>query len=54
MEKRIIDINPEIKKKVYETYPVTKKEKRCRIEASKREYLRAEMVKRLYNESIKN
>lgn len=49
MEKRIYD-DPEIKKQVYEAYPVTKKEKRCWVERSKREYLRAEMAKQLYDE----
>lgn len=45
---KIIRERPEIEKRVYETYPVTDKEKRCMIEKSKNEWKRFELAKKLY------
>jgi hypothetical protein len=50
MTMRKKEYNDSIEKRIMDTYPVTKKEKRCRIEKGKREYMRAELRKRLYNE----
>lgn len=46
--KKIYNERPDIREKVLIDYPVTSKEKRCPIEASKREALRFERAKRLY------
>jgi disulfide oxidoreductase YuzD len=35
----------EIEKKVYERYPVTEKERNCRVERDKRNWLRAQLKK---------
>lgn len=50
---KIYSNRPEIKKKVYEVYPVTKAEKKCAIEKSKAEWKRFELAKKMYqnNES---
>lgn len=39
-----------IKKRVYETYPVTDKEKKCAPERRKRQYQRVQLRKRLIAE----
>ena len=49
--KKIFRERPEVAKRVYEDYPVTKKEKKCAAEASKREALRIERAKRYINET---
>ncbi len=48
--KKIFRERPEIKKKVYEDYPLTAKEKSCAIEKSKRDTLRFERAKRYYDQ----
>lgn len=47
-EKKIYNDRPDIKEKVLIDYPVTKKEKRCAAERTKREALRFERAKRYY------
>lgn len=48
----VIATNPEIKKKVYERYPVTKMEKRgCEREKARLGALRALYAKRLFSEA---
>lgn len=41
----------EIEKKVFEIYPVTEKERNCRVEKSKRDWLREKMKKELYEQA---
>lgn len=44
------DSDPVISKRVYETYPVTKKEKKCALHRAKMEAKRFELRKRLITE----
>lgn len=44
------DSDPVISKRVYETYPVTKKEKKCALHRAKMEAKRFELAKRLIDE----
>ena len=53
MEKAIFNERPDIKKRVYEDYPVLPKEKRCASFKSKREALRFERAKRYYEDELK-
>ena len=47
--KKIYNDRPDIKEKVMEVYPVTKKERRgCQIEKARNEGKRFELAKRLY------
>lgn len=50
MKKMNYDSDPVISKRVYETYPVTKKEKKCAIHRAKMEAKRFELAKRLIDE----
>jgi len=41
----------ETDKKVFEVYPVTEKEKNCRVEKCKRDWLRDELRKKIYEQT---
>ena len=43
----------EIKKRIYDRYPVTEKEKTCAMEKRKRKYLRAIMKNQMMNKKEK-
>lgn len=44
----IFNDKPEIKKKVYDRFPIVKKEKTCALEKSMRDQARFEYAKKLY------
>lgn len=45
----IYKLRPDIKEKVEHAYPVTKQESKCKMEKRKREYLREQEAKKLYD-----
>jgi hypothetical protein len=47
--KRIYKDRPEIKRQVEEKYPYDPKEAKCRYERQKRQYLREQLAKKLYD-----
>lgn len=49
-EKRIYKLKPEIEKKVYEKFPISKAEKKCKIEKANMEGLRWRLAQRLFEE----
>lgn len=50
---KIFEQRPDIKKKVYETYPVSKKEKRCVSKKNEMNGKREHLAKRLYDQPNK-
>ena len=48
MYEKIFFERPDIKEKVMDFYPITKKERKCAMEKSKNEQKRFDMAKRLY------
>lgn len=50
--KKIYLERPDIKEKVMQDFPVTKREKNCKIEKAKREQMRFERAKRYYEETL--